>query len=317
MENSMRFSFHMLAGTAALLIGTQALGADFPVLRGSQIDLPPPQHTNTSSGPNWDGLYFGGFGGFSSMNSDFTRVASVYSAQAFNGLALATQGNTLLKLGKSGDDKIAFGGFIGYNMMFDDIMFGLEADYSKVKFRTTDAATITATYANLIASTIPTSAAWESAGTQTDLTVTGRTRAEINDYGVLKARLGYAWGNLMPFMTAGVAVGRYKTDNNVSQVNTYYNLGQAYNTVNILGVQTRTTATGPSGRVLPPIFTGTSNAGRPKSGYAAGVALGLGVDALITDNILIRAEYQRVFFNQVTSTNITLDQARVGAAVKF
>jgi outer membrane immunogenic protein len=320
MESSMRIPFRQMAyltGTAVLLAGSPALAADFPMLRGSQIDLPPPQHSNTQSAPDWGGFYFGGFGSLTSIKSDFTDVAPVYSRQVFNGLALAPQGTTLLTLGKSGDDKIAFGGYAGYNLMFGDIMVGVEADYTRSRLKTRIDNSITATYANLVSNTLASTASYEPQGTQTDLTVVGRGRAEIQDFGTVRARFGYAFGNFMPFMTGGVALGRYKTDNNVTQTNTYYNVGQAYNTVNIVGVPTRTTANGGVVRSLPPIFVGTSSAGTPKSGYAVGVAMGVGVEALLTDNIMLRAEYQRIYFGDISNTSVSLDQARVGAAVKF
>jgi outer membrane immunogenic protein len=317
MESSMRIPFRQTAYIAVLLIGGPALAADFPMLRGSQIDLPPPQYSGGQSGPNWEGLYFGGFGSFTSMKSDFTDVGPTYSKQAFNGLVLAPQGTNLLTMGKAGDDKIAFGGYAGYNVMFGDVMFGLEADYTRSRLKTKYDNTIGVTYANLIASTLVSTPAFEPTGTQTDLSVTGRGRAEIQDFGTIRARVGYAFGNLMPFMTAGAAFGRYKTDNNVTQTNTYYNVGQAYNTANVGGVITRTSVAGGATRALPPIFTGRSSAGTPKSGYAAGIAVGVGLDALITDNIVLRAEYQRIYFGDIANTSVSLDQARVGAAVKF
>ncbi len=306
-----------LAGTAVLLAGGPALAADFPMLRGSQIDLPPPQHSNAQSAPDWGGLYFGGFGSLTSMKSDFTDVAPIYSKQAFNGLVLAPQGTTLLTMGKAGDDKIAFGGYTGYSMMYGDIMVGVEADYTRSRLKTKYDNAITVTYANLVSPTVGSSPAFDPTGTQTDLNVKGRGRAEIQDFGTIRARFGYAFGNFMPFMTGGVALGRYKTDNNVTQTNTYYNVGQAYNTSVVGGATVRGAAIPGSTRLLPPIFVGTSSAGTPKSGYAVGVALGLGVDALLTDNIVLRAEYQRIYFGDISNTSVSLDQARLGAAVKF
>ena len=53
------------------------------------------------------------------------------------------------------------------------------------------------------------------------------------------------------------------------------------------------------------------------SGYVPGLALGLGLEALLGDNLLFRAEYNRIYFSEYKGVNVVLDTARVGAGLKF
>jgi outer membrane immunogenic protein len=121
----------------------------------------------------------------------------------------------------------------------------------------------------------------------------------------------------MPFINIGAAIGRISTNAKISQ---NYSTVENYNRFN-----TRTTD---DGTIVRTTFAGVTTIPRPdgggsggpsivSSGYVPGLALGLGLEALLGDNILLRAEYNRIYFSEFKGVNVVLDTARVGAGIKF
>jgi opacity protein-like surface antigen len=316
----------MLAGVAlagfVLAGGESALGADYPVLRGSQVeDAPPtPREFFGSSGGNWSGFYFGGTVGYSTGQFDAYKQSDALSKQAFDQLAINQYGVNLIRLGKASDDKVAYGAFMGYNYQFGDAVLGLELDYQRVNFMTDQRSSISRSVGDVFAGVTPSSITTEPAGTETFMTVTGRSTNRLEDFGVAKLRAGYAFGNFMPFATIGAALGRIRSDGNITQTNTtveYVNNFQAVPVIDPTTGAVTYTRGGFRNTTTNTLFSGGRSAGTPKSGYAAGFAIGGGLEALLGENILLRAEFQRVYFNEYKGVETIVDTARIGAGLKF
>jgi outer membrane immunogenic protein len=225
------------AAVASLVLaaGQYAFAADYPVLRGTQTeDVPPaPSEVFGSGTANWGGFYFGGTAGFAGGQFDPEAQSEFLSRMAFGNHATSAQGSPLLRFGKASNDKGGFGGFIGYNVAFGDAIVGLEAEYFKTDVMIDQRGDISRLYTGIFPVTIPETAATSPLNTQTTIGISGHTTTKLEDFGIIKARAGYAIGNFMPFINIGAAIGRISTNAKVSQ---QYSTVENYNTFN-----TRTT----------------------------------------------------------------------------
>lgn len=305
--------------SAALLAPGLALAADYPVLRGSQTEDLPPTASDVfgTSAANWGGFYLGGTAGLSSGSFDPQAQSAFLSRMAFDNLTASPQGSPLLRFGKVSENKAGYGAFIGYNYQIGDTVVGLEAEYVRTGLVTDQRGGISRMFADIFPKTVPTTASTDPLNTQTTINVTGHTETKLEDFAMLKARAGYAIGNFMPFINIGAAIGRISTNAGVTQ---NYTTAENYNLYN--------TRTIDDGSIVRTTFAGVRTMDRPdgrgsgrptivSSGYVPGLALGVGVDALLGEHFLLRAEYNRIYFSEYKGVNVVLDTARIGAGLKF
>lgn len=269
-------SFGLIA-LAATTLTAPALAADYPVLRGSQIEDAPPVPSQFS----WEGFYVGGFAGQAQSRFERDRSVDRLVDYALINTTIASSVNVhdLTLTQPRRDSGAIFGGYAGYNWAFGDVVMGLEADYSRVDQETMASRLESRRIGNEF------------------LTIGSVQNARINDYASLRARFGYVYGRLMPYFTIGAAVGRFDTN-----VSIYSDWGPT----NANGVALGSYVGWP--RVV---------GGPKKDVWGYGGVIGGGLEAALTDNILVRAEYLYTRFNDVEGITTSLNQARVGAALKF
>lgn len=270
---------------AAILVGqniTSIQAADFrgAALRGSIA--PQPYQDNAP----WDGFYVGGLGGYSS--GDFKSRSGAYSAIApqVRGTALDAAANLRQDLAPIARNARAgsYGGFVGYNTTWEDVVLGLELDYQRTDLTTNSSLT---TGRQVI----------DAQNVLHNYTATSQIGTSITDIATLRGRVGYAYGNALPFLTLGVAV--------------IHGTSTVSATLRDRGNDTTTPA-----RFLP--FDVTDTGGyQNRTRFAVGVAVGAGVDYAFTPSIFLRAEYQFQRFNSFDGSEIRLSNARVGLAAKF
>lgn len=273
-------SIALMLGSTALvtsLLAAPTLAADYPVLRGSQIEDAPPAPSQFT----WEGFYVGGFAG--QAQSRFERDESVDRLidYAMLNTTIASSINVydLTRTMPRRDSGAIFGGYAGYNWSFGDVVMGLEADYSRIDQEAAASRLESRRVGNEF------------------LTVGLNQSARLNDYASLRARFGYTYGRLMPYFTIGAAVGRFDTN-----VSVYSDWGPTNNNGVALGSY-----------VGWPRMVG----GPKKDVWGFGGVIGGGIEAALADNILVRAEYLYTRFNDVEGITTSLNQARVGAALKF
>lgn len=191
----MRVIFLAAALGAGLSTAAAAADMDFGPLRGTQ-QLTPVQ--------GWEGVYVGGFVGASQTNFDFNDVLvdDVEDLLRLTAIEADEQISRYLKLPeKDGRDK-SFGGFVGYNMQFDEIVFGVEGDYTRAR--------MSANSTDFIARSVAVR------GNGYYFENRGNASAEIEDFGTLRVRAGYTLGSFMPFVTIGGALGRVTVSESAS-----------------------------------------------------------------------------------------------------
>ena len=159
-----------LIGTvSSIALASAAFASDLPNTKGEAPYIPPPVPVFT-----WTGFYVGGNAGLSGGNSSGTLTESEDSFW---------ETDRAKSMGFSG------GGQIGYNYQFPTTNFvvGLEADFQ--------GSTLGGSYLN------------EAEGVDS---VSGGAIAQskVNWWGTVRGRAGYAFGNILPYVTGGLAYGR-------------------------------------------------------------------------------------------------------------
>ena len=201
----------------------------------------------------WEGVYLGGTIGYSRMNADFSDAVSSLSD---DGIELPNQ---------SGQFN-AYGGFLGYNVSWEgELVLGIEG-----------------TYNHLSSDFTVSSSDQVTSGT---VTYDASSSVTLQDYGTARARVGYAFGQFLPYAALGVAVGRFK-------------------------YATYATSTS-SGTTTVLLNDPNDNA------WGVGLDVGLGIDVALAPNVFLRGEYEYALFGRVGGIRTQLNTARAGIAVRF
>ena len=289
-------------------VGTaQAADLDYDYLRGADYDPPP------STIVDWSGFYIGGHGGWSTHSLGYGNTARPIVASYLRQTVAEAELNASSLLSTPSSKRVfgaSYGAYAGFNAQFDDIVLGLEVDY---------------THYGLGASVSDQIGRYKttSDGYLTTVNLASTSSTKVTDYASLRGRAGYAFGNIMPYVTGGLAVGSAQITDRVSIQTAGYdqttyksNLGltnggtPAY--VNNYGYRSFS-QTNPEASILssPYVYS------RTKTKTVAGVAAGAGIEYAITPNVLLRAEYQYVLFDAFEGHKANINTFRGGAAVKF
>ncbi len=188
-------------------------------------------------------------------------------------------------LGTANQTVPSFGGFVGYNTQWQDVVIGVEANVGRAAFSLQAPSTPIG----------PLITAADSLGYTHTVTISSSGSLTSNDVGTLRARAGYVLGNFLPYGFAGLAL----TDATVSIAS------------NVHDTQCNS-ATPPA--CAPFTYSAAYNA---NAQILYGLAIGGGVDWALTPNIFLRAEFEWDAFNAPPGLLFTLATGRVGAGFKF
>ncbi len=274
------------------LVAPGAFAADLDepdVLRGT---LPVGPATFT----RWSGFYAGGHFSYSDAGADFSKATEPLISNSLVETLLQADAmpSTWPALGTSHTNMSGFGGFAGYNTQWQDLILGLEVNYTHSPVTITNAGA-------------PILGRVTTAGSYTySVNVEGSGALTITDYGSLRARAGWILGNFLPYGFIGVALGR----------------GNYAVTSLVYGQQNVSSATPP---VVPcdPTTEATcfdysfANSNAKNGALLYGVSAGAGVDVALTTNVFVRGEYEFIEFAPVANITANISSVRVGAGLKF
>ena len=255
-----------------------------PTLRGTSPFIPAaPKYTR------WAGFYVGAQGGQSSAGMDFSGATQQLIAYLLRTTALENQQHPSEwgVLGKSNPTGSSFGGFVGYNVQFSDVIVGLDFHYNTSSF-------------NGVAPVTPITRAVSAGGNSYLVTVDGAASMSITDYGAARFRAGWVVGNFLPYATLGAALGR----------------ADITRSANVSGQENPATPCGPSAvnNCVPFSFSTTEG---KKGAFLYGWSAGLGVDVLLMPNFFVRGEFEYTSFVEIQGIQAQIGTARVGAGLKF
>jgi opacity protein-like surface antigen len=292
-------------GLAVVMFGavSGAQAADMPdFLRGS---IPAAPVTR-----NWDGWYVGGQVDYSSAHEDFSRTTLSLTNTIFRNSVLqdpVSQFNVLPKIDVQGS---GFGAFVGRNYQWDDLVFGVEANYT---YLTNLSSSVLGTLGPLA---IPSPAGTTAPPGHTytyNVTLAANAALQIKDVLTFRGRAGWATGNFLPYVFGGLAVGRMDIARSVSSTVTRRDDSFA-TVVDAFGNVT----TIPTGSVTLPIPQQSLAVKEERTNsFVAGWTGGLGMEYMLWGNVFMRGEWEYIKFLSVKDTVVTLNSVRAGIGYKF
>jgi outer membrane immunogenic protein len=275
----------VIGALVGLAFAPSAYAGDYDVLRGTQ--------SVGATFTKWSGFYIGGQFGYSDASADFSGATQPLVAFSLRELALENDDHPSQwpVLGKASNGAAGYGGFAGYNTQWQDLILGLEANYSHTSFTAT-------------APVSPLSRVVTAEGNTYSVTLSGSGTMQLTDYGSLRARAGWVYNNFLPYGFAGVALGR----------SSYQVTSLAY------GQQDPSSpAVVPCNTTLAPncVDYSFSNAAGKSFALMYGFTVGGGIDMALTSNIFLRGEYEYVRFAPLAGIVAAISSAHVGVGVKF
>lgn len=271
---------------SALMFSQTARGSDY--LRGSQFGDAPLSSGYPARATDWSGFYVGGFAGYSSVNFDSKKAPGGLIANFLRDTVVENEMHVsnMLNIPSRSTSKESLGAFFGYNTQWDDIVLGIEGDYTHIGLSNKSSDELGRSM-NI------------SSGYFATAQVSGKTSVKLEQLSTLRGRIGYAMGNFMPFVTAGLAFGT----------------GKIANSASVTVVQTDADPT--DATPLPTLFTSSNSlAGGRSSATMVGGVVGGGVEAAF-GSLLVRGEVLYAKLGTQGKASIDYTTARVGAGVKF
>lgn len=272
--------------SAALTLPQAAGAADY--LRGSQYGDGPASYGASTPTTDWSGFYAGGFAGYSNVNFDSKKTPGALIANFLRQTTVENQMHvsSMLNIPSKSTSKESFGGFVGYNTQWDDVVLGVEADYTYIGAKT-------------VASDQLGRSMTLSDGYLATAWVSGKASTKLEQLGTIRGRAGYVMGNFMPYVTGGFAFGTAKLDSSAA-------------------VYVQQTDPDPTDqRVLPTLTTSSDSLrGSRSSATVYGGVVGGGVEAAF-GSLLVRGEVLYARLGSQGRASVDYTTARVGAGVKF
>lgn len=290
--------FVLAAAMAGMTFGAQAADLrDLPILRGS---LPSGGLSTTTR--NWDGWYVGGQASYSAMEADFSRSIAGLTNFIFRDSVLQQPTSEFGLLPKTTTQGTGFGGFVGRNWQWEDLVFGLEANYNY--YRTLS--TATTGFNSLQIVDPPGQVNPPNVTTTYTVTLTGRSAVQLKDAIQFRARAGWAAGNFLPYVFGAAVVGRMDVSRSVTSIVT-----RRDDTTNPL---TGAVTIGPT---LPVPAQSQTLIEQKVNQFVAGWAGGLGLEYCVWGGLFMRGEWEYTKFLAVKNTIVQANKLRFGVGYKF
>jgi outer membrane immunogenic protein len=289
---------------AAMMFGavSGAQAADMPdFLRGS---LPGGAVTR-----NWDGWYAGGQLGYTSADIDFGHGTKTLTNFMLRNTVLQDPISQWSLFSKNHAQSLGFGAFAGRNFQWDDLVFGLEANYN---YMNNLGSAVQNSMSLLIVN--PSGENPPAGHTHTyATTLSGRAALQIKDAVTFRGRFGWATGNFMPYVFGGLAVGRMDVSRSAT---VFYNKFDDFDvtTISIVG------GIPVSSTVHQTVFLGSNTSSqteRRTNNFTAGWTGGLGLEYMLWGNVFMRGEWEYIKFLTVKDMVVNMNSARLGIGYKF
>jgi opacity protein-like surface antigen len=269
----------LVAAMFGAVQGAQAADLpDLPILRGAVSE------GLSTSRVNWQGYYIGAQAGVGTSDMNFGGSTRNIAAQLLSGTAMEAAGqvSSWPLLGKTSQRGQGWGGFVGYNSQWDDVVIGVEMSYMHGKFGGTQTDSMGRFFV-------------DSLGYTDDVTYKATGTMSISDIGTFRARAGYAVGQFLPYMFGGFALGQ----------------ANIVRTARIFGTEDNAAAAPGFTHVNFDVSATNGQYSHLIYGYTAG----LGLDVNLVGGLFLRAEWEYVRFTSSTDTN--LNTVRAGLGYKF
>jgi outer membrane immunogenic protein len=279
-----------------------AHAADMPdFLRGSIATAPVTR--------NWDGWYVGGQVGYTSADMDFSHASKSLTNFMLRNSVLQEPVSLWSALSKNHVQATGFGAFVGRNYQWDDLVFGIEANYNYMNNLTGSSSdSMGLQIINPVGENPP------AGHTHTyNTTLTARAALQIKDVVTFRGRAGWATGNFLPYMFGGLAVGRVDASRSAIVSYDKYDDYDVTTVTVVGGVPVATTV-----HQTDYLGSGTqTQTERRANSFVAGWTAGLGGEYMLWGNVFMRAEWEYVRFLSVKDMTFSTNNVRAGIGYKF
>jgi opacity protein-like surface antigen len=294
-----------------LLLAAMMIGAASGVRAADLADLLPLRGSEglSTATRNWDGWYAGGQVGYTSASTDFSQSVVSLTNFIFRDSVLQVPTSTWSLLNKTNPQGTGLGAFVGRNYQWDDLVFGLEANYNYINsLASSSTGTMSLGIVNPPGSSPPLNHTYTY-----NTTLTGAAALQVKDVLTLRGRAGWATGNFLPYVFGGLAVGRMDVSRSVTS-NVVLRDDAVVTTTDQFGNVTTVS--------LPPVFSNIPSLSQTSSqertnNFTAGWTGGLGVEYMLWGNVFMRGEWEYIKFLSVMNTSVTLNSVRAGIGYKF
>jgi opacity protein-like surface antigen len=269
---------------------------DVPILRGSNPALPSPYIPAPPVFTRWSGFYGGVQIGWSRAAVDFSTIVGPLVNQILRDSAIQENVGGWSILLNGDTSSYNAGGFVGFNTQWDEAILGFELNYGHTNLRKAASDSLSLSFIN-------NAQAPQGHTYQYDVTVSGAASVQITDIWTARLRGGWVVDCWLPYAFAGGAVARANVFRTaaVSGTLTDISTDSSGNEISVTGAL-----------VLPaPITEGQSNF------IAFGYTLGMGVDYMITPNVIARGEYEFIQMPNVKGARLSINTLRTGVGFKF
>ena len=256
------------------------------MLRGSYVTTP--QYYQ------WDGFYGGGQVNYNIASFNLSKATAPLTSFILRSSTIEDNVAGLSTLKNGSTTGTGFGGFIGYNWQWDDVVVGVEANYSRTSLKKSAADSISRSF-------IDNGAAPPNHTYTYNVTVVGNTAISLTDLATFRARAGWAVGSLLPYGFVGFAVGR-------ADVKSYAGVSGT--------LQDSDNNTGATTPPVPLLLDGPQSLDR-KGVFAYGGSVGLGFDWALTQNLFVRGEYEYLQLQKIEGIDVRLNTVRAAVGLKF
>ena len=287
--------FLMAAAMLGIAHGAQAADMPgLPFLRGGFTDAPPRT-------VNWEGWYAGGQFGYSAAALDLSNATKSLTNYITRNSVLQAPISEWSLLEQKNASGTGFGAFVGRNWQWEDVVIGLELNYSMVHGLKGSSSGSMAREINSGDSTPPPNTTYLY-----NAALAGAATAEIKDIMTLRARVGWDAGTFMPYMFGGVALGRINVSRSA-------NLGVTRREIYTDPFSGAVTVSGPFNVTLSPGSMAESGVDTITGGYT----VGLGTEMNLVGGLFLRAEWEYAKFLKVKDVTASTNSARAGIGYKF
>ena len=273
----------LLASAMAAVFTAPAFAQD--TLRGSYVTSP--QYYQ------WDGFYGGAQVNYNIGSAKFNDATQPLTDYILRNNVIRDEVSQFTTLPNGSTTGNSWGGFIGYNWQWDDVVVGVEANYSRMNLFKDSSDSLRRLF-------IDNGQAPPGYTYTYDITVTGDASVKVTDLATFRARAGWSVGSLLPYAFLAFAVAR-------------------------ADVTTRATVSGTreemSGGVIVagpyPLDFGGPQVSRREGVFTYGGAIGLGFDWALTQNLFVRGEYEYLQLQAIEGIDIRLNTVRAAVGLKF
>jgi outer membrane immunogenic protein len=236
---------------------------------------------------NWQGFYVGGQAGYGAADMNFAGSNSAMIARLLANTNIESEMNVSswpLLGGKTTNHQTQYGGFVGYNSQWDDVILGIEANYMHGTFMGVSNSPPVSRGMTLTSDSL-----------YHIVTASSQKSVSISDMATIRARAGYAYGNFMPYVFGGLALGR----------------GNIYGAVSVADQRGPTAADAQA--ATPVILTASES---QNNHLLYGYSAGLGTEISLFGNVFARAEWEYLRFVNA-GADVNINTVRGGLGYKF